>query len=437
MFDLDDLRRKRKAAADQMQECATAISALEDGETAANSDEVAAAVTAFETAEADFKAADVKVTRAETVEAAQAAVAASGDEANGGAVTVPAVAINPNDKGVVAGLMVAALASSKGDRDKAVSLLEQNGHSAVSAALSGATDAAGGVTIPRAQSSELIELLRPRVAVRASGARTVPMPAGELRHAAQNSSATAGYVGENVKATESQPDFAKIDQTFKKLTSLVPIGNSLLRHTSTAMAGLVRDDLLKVMALREDLAFIRGDGVGNTPIGLLNWIPAANWLTGIAATPAVVDATLRSLVSKVEDADVGMVTPGWIMRAATKNFLASLRDAASGVPLYPSITTSNMLLGFPIKTTSQIPNNLGVGVNETEVYFGDFDEVMIGDSMQIIVSSSAEAAYVDAGGNTVSAFQNDLTLMRAISEHDLAPRHDVALSGAQCVAWTL
>lgn len=436
MFDLDDLRRKRKAAADNMQECATAITALEDGETAADSAEMTAAVTAFETAQTDFKAASVKVDRAVAVEAAQASVASSGDEPTG-TTTVPAVALDPKDKGIAAGFMVAALASVKGDRDKAVALLEKNGHTAVSAALSGATDAAGGVTIPRAQSAELIELLRPKVAVRASGARTVPMPAGELRHAAQLTAATATYTGENAKSTESEPTFAPLDRAFKKLTSLVPIGNSLLRHSSAAMAGLVRDDLLSVMALREDLAFIRGDGTGDTPTGLKTWTPVANWLLAIANGSAAVEAALRSLVSIVEDADVGMTSCGWIMRAATKNFLASLKDPVSGAYIFPSITQSATLLGYPIKTTSQIPNNLGVGVNETEVYFADFNEVMIGDSMQIIVSSSSEAAYVDVGGNTVSAFQNDLTLMRAISEHDLAPRHDAALAGLNGVAWTL
>ena len=34
------------------------------------------------------------------------------------------------------------------------------------------------------------------------------------------------------------------------------------------MAQLVRDDLLAVMALREDLAFLRGDGLANTPVSM-------------------------------------------------------------------------------------------------------------------------------------------------------------------------
>jgi HK97 family phage major capsid protein len=132
-----------------------------------------------------------------------------------------------------------------------------------------------------------------------------------------------------------------------------------------------------------------------------------------------------------------MISPGWVMRAATKNFLASLRNPDTGFLMFPSIDQNGMLMGYAIKTTSQIPSNLGVGGDETEVYFADFNEVMIGDAMSITIATSTEAAYVNQNGDTVSAFQRDQTLMRAISEHDLAPRHVAALAGLNGAGWTL
>ena len=50
--------------------------------------------------------------------------------------------------------------------------------------------------------------------------------------------------------------------------------------------------------------------------------------------------------------------------------------------------------------------------------------------------SEDEVANV-TGGTTYSAFQNDKTLMRAVSEHDIAPRHDEAISVINGVAWSL
>ncbi len=71
---------------------------------------------------------------------------------------------------------------------------------------------------------------------------------------------------------------------------------------------------------------------------------------------------------------------------------------------------------YPIHRTTQIPGNLGAGGDETEIYFADFWEIVIGDSMKIEIDANGGAAYVDADGETVSAYQRDLTLMRAISD---------------------
>lgn len=437
MAKLDDLRRDRKAAATALQAAADAITELEAAGTGADADEHVAAVAAFDQAQKGFDALNAAVKRAEAAEAALAA-SAVGDQ-SAATSTIPAMPANPADKGVQLGFVVHALARSKGDRDKAASYLEAEGHSGISVALSGATESAGGVTIPRPMAAELIELLRARVVVRQAGARTFPMPAGQIRHAKQIAPATAAYAAENAQIAASEPEFDKIDQSFKKLTGLVPIGNSLLRHSGLAMAQHVRDDLVKVMALREDLAFIRGTGAANTPKGIRNWLLAANWLAltdaGIVGTALAAEAALRKVVSVVEDADVAMSNPGWIMRASTKNFLANLRDA-TGHKLFPSIEANGQLLGATINTTSQVPNNLGTDGDETEVYFGDFGEAMIGDSMELSIGASTEAGYHD-GSAFVSAFQNDLTLMRAISEHDFALEHDEAFAGFNAKGWSL
>lgn len=440
MPNLDDLRRARQEAAAALQATAEAVTNLDQKATATDAPEYVAAVAAFDAADAAFKRADASVKRTETAEAA-AAAAAVGDQGQVATTTPhPAMPSNPAEKGVGLGLMVHALARNRGDRDKAAADLDKQGHSGISAALSGATDAAGGVTVPRPMAGEMIDLLRARVVVRNAGARTFPVPAGQIRHAKQTASATAGYGAENARTAESEPTFDKVDQTFKKLTGLVPIGNSLLRHTGIQMAMAVRDDLVAVMARREDLAFIRGDGSANTPKGIRNWLLAANWVaalnSGIAANATAAETALRRIFSRVEDANVGMVNPGFIMRASAKNFLAGLKDAA-GHPLFPTIETNGTLMGAKIHTTSQIANNLGTAADETEIYFGDFGEAMIGDSMDLSIGVSTEASFVDTSGATVSAFQNDLTLMRAISEHDFALAHDVGFAGFNAKGWSL
>ncbi|MDD8024749.1 MAG: phage major capsid protein, partial [Paracoccaceae bacterium] len=105
--------------------------------------------------------------------------------------------------------------------------------------------------------------------------------------------------------------------------------------------------------------------------------------------------------------------------------------------LYPSIDTKGELKGFPIHVTSQLPNNLGVGSDETEIMFADFSELMIGESGVLRIAQSTEAAYIDEDGTMQSAFANDQTLMRAIAEHDFAPEHDVAIAGFSGIGWSI
>lgn len=436
MKDINDFRRIRTSAAAAMSTASDLIGTFEAASAAVDDVEFVAAIAAFDTAQTEFTAADVSVKRLEIVEAANAlnAQTETGDPAP--IAGQPARAKNPYDKGADFGLMVHALANSKGSKDGAIARLDRDGHSGISAALSGATDSAGGVTIPRAQAADVIELLKSRVVVLRAGARTVDMPAGEIRNAQQISSASAAYGAENHATEESEQTYGAVDQNFKTLRSLVPIGNALLRHSSSAIGALVRDDMLDVMGLRKDLAFLRGDGSAETPKGMGGWVLPAHVQTAVAATAVAVDYALRKAVSMPEDANVLMVRGGWAMRSATKNFLASLRDA-SGMIMYPSIETKGELLGHPIFTTSQLPDNLGAGGDESEVFFADFNEMLVGDSMSLTLASSSEAAYVNTAGDTVSAFQNDLTLMRAIEEHDFVPRHDVAISKITGVNWGL
>lgn len=443
MKDINDYRRDRKAAADAMKSAADTMATLEGVEGDIDQTALDAAQADFDTAQAAFEAAGRLVARAETVEAAQTVAAISetqnppiGNPAPSGSPIAGAFT-NPDHKGADIGLMVSSLLNNKGDLTRSVAQLESDGHTGISAALSGATEGAGGVTIPRAAANTIIELLTPRVVVRSMGAVIHDMPAGELRNARIASGPTASYGPENGPAVESEPTFDKVDEKFKTLKSLVPVGNALLRHSNLSVGLAVRDLMVEFMGLREDLAFLRGDGSNDTPVGLLNFCPVANKLAGIANTALVVEQNLRKLVSLVEDANVAMLKPGWIMRASTKNFLANVRDPDSGAKIFPSIETNGTLMGYPIGKTSQVPNNLGAGSNETEVSFVDFAEIMIGDSQVITVATSTEAAYVDQGGVTRSAFQDDKTLMRAIAEHDMAPRHDEAIAMLNGVSWGL
>jgi HK97 family phage major capsid protein len=89
-----------------------------------------------------------------------------------------------------------------------------------------------------------------------------------------------------------------------------------------------------------------------------------------------------------------MTTAGYIMSPRVALFLEALRDG-NGNKAFPEMAEGRLGI-YPFMTTTSVPDNLGAGT-ESEVYFGDFAQFMIGDTEQIMLAASDVAAYDDAG----------------------------------------
>jgi HK97 family phage major capsid protein len=306
-------------------------------------------------------------------------------------------------------------------------------------ALAAGDATAGGFLVPTQFSNEVIELLRSQSVVRRLGARVVQMPTGTLKYPKIASGASAAYIGENVNIGKSEETFGQLTLTFKKLAVLTPVSNDLLRYSSPSADAIVRDDLVSSMATKEDVSFIRGTGTDATPKGLLNWCLADQ---KIAANGTVnlanITDDLGQLVVKLKQADIPMISPGWIMAPRTEQKLATIQNA-NGVFAFRDEVIRGTLWGWPIGTTTNVPITLdttGAGNdNESEIYLVDFAQVLIGESANLLVDASQEAAYHD-GSNVQAAFSLDQTVVRAIAEHDLGMRHDKGVAMLTGVTWT-
>jgi len=306
-------------------------------------------------------------------------------------------------------------------------------------ALAAGDATAGGFLVPTQFSNEVIELLRSQSVVRRLGARVVQMPTGTLKYPKIASGASAAYIGENVNIGATEETFGQLTLTFKKLAVLTPVSNDLLRYSSPSADAIVRDDLVSSMATKEDVSFIRGAGTDSTPKGLLNWCIADQ---KIAANGTVnlanITDDLGQLVVKLKQADIPMISPGWIMAPRTEQKLATIQNA-NGVFAFRDEVIRGTLWGWPIGTTTNVPITLdttGAGNdNESEIYLVDFAQVLIGESANLLVDASQEAAYHD-GSNVQAAFSLDQTVVRAIAEHDLGMRHDKGVAMLTGVTWT-
>ena len=321
------------------------------------------------------------------------------------------------------------------------------GDKEVAKALNTAGTATGGALIPQAFMAEVIELLRARVVVRRLNPVIIPMPLGNMTIPRLAAGATAAYQGELDDISVSQETFDDIQLNAKKLVAIVTVTNDLIRRAPIGIEAIIRDDLTESLARREDIAFLRGDGSGNSPIGLLNLAASANKL--VAAPFAATDnATILTTVIGVangarlllEQNMSRMLRTAWIFHPQVKWFLSGLRDGVGNF-VYKDEIASGKFLGLPFETSQQLPTNLNTAVtgtavnNGSEIYLADFADVVLGETYNMTVDASDVAAYKDGSGNIVSAFQRDQTVFRVISEHDLNLRHQASVIVITVPGW--
>ena len=334
-----------------------------------------------------------------------------------------------------------------GKRDIAMKILEQ--HPEVRAAMEASNFSTGGAWIPENYVAEMIALLRPISVVMSMGVTEMPLVNGTLTLPKITGGATAAYIGESVNIPISQLSGGQVKAAAHKLAVMVPMSNDLLRYAVPSADITVRNDMVRAAAQTRDAAHIRDDGTGNAPRGIRYWAPAGQVET-MTATPDLtkVDKDLNLLITNLLAANVfsiprqngvppqsdvvGMNSVGWLMSPRTWSYLMTLRDG-NGNRAFPEMA-DGLLKGFPYAVTSQIPENLGGGSNETEVYFGAFSDVVIAQDPRVEVEISNTAAYHD-GSNVQAAFSLDQTVIRLIMNDDLIVRHPEAISVLTGVTW--
>jgi HK97 family phage major capsid protein len=344
--------------------------------------------------------------------------------------------VRADERGLNAARFVRALAASKGDPERAAHWAKRNwgdDHVVVKSLLA-SDNVAGGVLIDATIASDFIELLRERSVVRRLGPRVIPMSTGIITIKGQASGGTASYIGETQNIPVTQPTFRDVTLTWKKLAALTPISNDLLRFNSPQADQIVRDDLVAVVSLREDQAFLRDDGTEGTPKGLRWWPSGANvFAASSTVNLANVTADLGKAILALQEGHSRMIAPAWIMAPRTAMYLRTVRDG-NGNFAFRDEMNQGRLFEAPFATTTQIPTNLGSGGDESEVILVDMADVLLGEAQTMTIEVSSEAAYHD-GSQVQAAFSRDETVMRIIEEHDLGVRHPESIAVITGVKW--
>ncbi len=278
------------------------------------------------------------------------------------------------------------------------------------------TPSDGGVLVPEDFQAEIIPLLREQAAIRKLGARSIPMPSGNLKIPRQTGAANFMWVGENKPIISSKAALGMLSLSGKTLAGMIPASNSLLRSSTISADQFIRDELVNGIAEAEDVTAIYGAGTENAPIGILK---AAGDVADLNAVPD--SDILGEIVGSVMAKKFPNKTDfGWLFNGILWAKFYNLKDGV-GNYIHRQEMQQKKLLGFNF----EINNNITVGTDghaSTCIVFGDFSQFLVGEALGLQIAVSQEATYMD-GDKLVSAFANDQTVMRALMQEDFGVRY--------------
>ena len=305
MITIDSLRRQRAELNDQVQ----ALAKISETETLS-----AEQSAEFDRLSTEFDQVDANIKRLEKAEEMNAAAA----EPVKAADSAPAVHVKKEVdeyKGAAAARTMMAIAAGGGDATKAVNFAaDKIGDQNVAMAIE-TSASSGGALIPQNVADEVIELLRPRTVVRKLGARSIPLPNGNTSIPRLSGGATSSYVGEGSDAQATEATLDDVQLSAKTLITLVPISNQMIGRTGRRIEQIVLNDMIAAMASREDKAFLRDDGTGQTPTGFKKTASDEGRTKAFSGSAdlATIDAYLDSLILELMQSESLMIMPGWAL----------------------------------------------------------------------------------------------------------------------------
>lgn len=287
---------------------------------------------------------------------------------------------------------------------------------------SAGSDSGGGFLVPVQFMPELIEVLKANSVVEESGATVMDDLTGSpLEIPRQTGGATASWVGENSTIVESTLTFGQVTMSPHQASALVKMSNRLVRLSNPSIEAIVRQDIMREIALLRDLAYLRGSGSVNQPLGLINTAGVQELEVATDGGPITIEL-YYDMEEALESSDALRGTLGWVAHPKLWKETRQLRAGGSTTtdgPFFiqpdPVVGSIRSVLGHTMRTTTQIPVNLtkGSGTDLTELIFGNWADFIIGTWGSI---------EIRATDTTTGAFTDNQTWIRAILETDGAVR---------------
>lgn len=261
------------------------------------------------------------------------------------------------------------------------------------ALFAGVFPAAGALVAEEFLGGSFIELLRNKTLLTQLGVGTLSGLVGNVAIPRQSGAATAYWLAEGDSVTATDQAFAQVAATPRRLAAQTAFTKQLLAQASLDAEAIIRDDLMRVLAIAKDLAGIQGTG-GKQPLGILN-----GPLTGSGTAPNILGQVtfgaaptwpnVVAFENAIETGNADIGTMQWLSNPTVKNKWKTTVKVAN----YPVflIGDDNRAAGYPMNVTNQIGTS---GTYANRAIFGAWGQAMFCDwaGMDVVVDPYTQAA---------------------------------------------
>lgn len=267
------------------------------------------------------------------------------------------------------------------------------------------TSADGGLLVPTVMRESILKKMKYISPLRQIATVIPNMPAN-FNIPNENALPTTYWVAEGVAITESKGTLQSSQILPYKAAGFDSFTREVLEDavSNPDLQNYIEDRFAISIALLENDAFTNGDGSGK-PYGFRSSAITPNAsLSQAGAAGALAYGDMLGLKYGISTAYRQLAV--YVTSSRGVQLLEGIKDT-TGRPIFREDITGNTpgtLFGRPLYVVDEIPTNLGVGTNETEVWFGLFQNYFIGDR---------GAMHVDYGTNN-DDFQKDKISLRMI-----------------------
>lgn len=246
------------------------------------------------------------------------------------------------------------------------------------------TDSEGGYLVPEELKAEVWRVL-PDFTVMRNIARVIPMSTDTLKLNSLSARPVAYWTGEYASKSTTSAEFAQVTLSPNDLVCLLPISDQLLADANINLVSFIIELFAEAIGLGEDKAFFTGSGTGQ-PKGI-NQESLQSVATGGALSfdhvIQIIDKTPQRVAQSKRTAFVGHRHVKSILRHlkdGNNNYL--WRDATGPGGGNESKAFSSTIYGYPFYEQNDL--------NQSELYFGDWSNYIIGDRQTISVRTTTE-----------------------------------------------